>query len=196
LVSTRKRIPTEAETAAFLGDLTLQRWSSSFLAACKTVTAGFHSRKKLGSLAWALVAAALGTGLTGCGADGPIIGICGTNVGRAEDLAGDGPVYVNASSHAPGTPIVAAAGSDPMNVRVSSDCSLGARISVSNPRIIRASEEIRARDGADEVLSVYPLRAGSATLTAHRAGARPLILTFVVKPPVHFNPSTAAPSST
>lgn len=141
----------------------------------------------------------LAVALTGCGtggggsADGPIVEICGINVGRAEVRPGDGPVYVNASSHVPSAPIVSASGSAPMNVRVSSDCSVGARISVSDPRVIRATEEVRARNGADEVLSVYPLRAGRATLTASRPGTKPLTLNFIVKPAIQASPSRVEP---
>jgi hypothetical protein len=164
--------------------------------------ARIRCRKSLSLAVGTVLATVLAVALTGCGtgggdpADGPIIGICGTNVGRAEVGPGDGPVYVNASNHAPSAPVVSASGSAPMNVRVSSDCSVGARISVSDPRVIRASEEIRAKNGAGEVLSVYPLHAGRAILAASRPGVRTLTITFVVKPPIEVNSSTESPSST
>jgi len=122
--------------------------------------------------------------VAGCGSpsDGPVMSICGVNIGRAEDMAGSGPFYVDASTSAPSAPVVAAPGSSPVNLRVSPDCSTGAQVSVSNEAVITVESEIRATDRADEVVSVSPLAAGRSTVTMRRAGARPTKVIFVVRP--------------
>lgn len=127
---------------------------------------------------------------TTLGSDGPIISICGTNTGRAEALPGDGPVYIDASLHSPKKPISAVAGSSPIHVRVSQDCSTGAKVVVSNPAVIGVQDEIRAKDGAVEVTAVNPVRPGQSTLTARRRGVPPVTVTFAIEPPVVPSPSS------
>jgi hypothetical protein len=125
-------------------------------------------------------------GVAGCGgpSDGPIVTVCGANIGRAADLVGSGPFYVDASVSAPPAPVVAAAGSSPMNVRVSPNCSTGAQVSVSDGAVIEVQSEIQATDRADEVISVSPLAVGRSTVTIRRGHASPTKVTFVVKPGV------------
>lgn len=133
----------------------------------------------------ALIVATVATvaGVAGCGgpSDGPIVTICGVNIGRAEDLVGSGPFYVDASVSAPPTPVVAAADSSPMNVRVSPNCSTGAQVSVSDGAVIKIQSEIQAMDRADEVILVSPLAAGRSTVTIRRGHASPTHVTFVVR---------------
>jgi hypothetical protein len=111
-----------------------------------------------------------------------VTSICGVNIGRAGDYVGSGPFYVDASVNGPSAPVVAAAGSSPVNVRISPDCSTGAQISVSDQTVIKVESEIRATDHAEEVVSVYPLAAGRSTVTIRRAGVRPTKVTFAVGP--------------
>jgi hypothetical protein len=128
--------------------------------------------------------------LTPGGSDGPIMTICGTNIGRAEDMAGDGPFYVDASHGSPSASVRAAAGTSPINVRVSPDCAVGAEVSASNRSVIRPLSEIRSADHAQEVISVFPLAAGRAVLTIRRGRAKPVNVTFLVGPP------TSVPNNT
>lgn len=126
--------------------------------------------------------------LSGCGGtlpvagDGPTARVCGIGIGRAAATAGNGPVYVDASLRPPTNPIRAGAGSAPISIRVSQDCAIGAQVSVSDPKVIGVQAEIKAKDGADEVVAVNPLKRGRSTLTAHRPGVPSITVTFVIGP--------------
>src|SRR5262249_399244 len=122
------------------------------------------------------------------GSDGPVFTICGTNTGRAVSVFGDGPVYIDASLHRPTKPVRAAAGTAPIHVRVSQDCSTGATVTVSSSAVIRVQNEIPAKDGAIEVAAIYPVSPGRSTLTALRRGARTITVIFTIEPRAGHSP--------
>lgn len=124
------------------------------------------------------------TVVAACGgdADGPLKTICGTNIGRAEVTLGSGPWYIDASRQSRSAPIVVAAGSSPMNLRVSSDCSTGAKVSVSDAAVINVMQGIQAKDGADEVVVITPAGVGRSTVTIKREDSKPTTVTFIVRP--------------
>lgn len=124
------------------------------------------------------------TAVAGCGSpsDGPVMSICGVTISRADDIGGSGPFYIDASVNSPSAPVVAAAGSITVNVRVSPECSTGAQVSVSDEAVIKVKGEIRATDRADEVVSVFPLAAGRSIVTIRRSGGRPTNVIFAVRP--------------
>ncbi len=105
----------------------------------------------------------------GATADGPRKLICGTWIGRANNVAGSGPWFVDATKSAPG-PIVADARSSGTWLRLTNDCSHGATSSITNSAVIKVSSRIRAKDGRDEAVLVNPLERGSSTLMASRDG--------------------------
>jgi hypothetical protein len=142
------------------------------------------SRKRQTIVGVSVAALVAVNAVCGSSRDGPTQTICGFKIGRATHLAGSGPFDVDAAQHPPVAPIVAAAGSDSTHVRVSSDCAVGAKIVVSNRKVIAVQRESAAQDGADEVLSVVPLFAGRSTVTASRSGSKPIRIPFVVTPPV------------
>lgn len=78
--------------------------------------------------------------VTGCSSvsDGPVVSICGVNIGQAEVGPGSGPFYIDASVSAPSAPVTAASGANPVNVRVSPNCSTGAQVSVSDNSVIKS----------------------------------------------------------
>jgi hypothetical protein len=47
--------------------------------------------------------------------------VCGSSISSAEDISGSGPFYIDTSTNPPAAPVVAVAGSNPMNVQVSPD---------------------------------------------------------------------------
>ena len=102
---------------------------------------------------------------TGCGmrasgtADGPRKRICGEWIGRAEESIGSGPWYVDASAGNPAT-ISAAAGSSGTWVRVSGNCARGARVSISDPAVVRVIGVVPAKNGTDVAVLVNPGSAG------------------------------------
>jgi len=141
----------------------------------------------VGSRSAILVAVLLlaSTAVAGCDegmSDGPIKDICGTNIGRATASVGSGPWYIDASRKSPSAPILVAADSSPMNVRVSPDCSTGAKVSVSGAAVINVMQEIQANDGADEVLLITPVAIGRSTVTIKREASKPITVKFIVQP--------------
>ncbi|HEY7048893.1 MAG TPA: hypothetical protein VH373_16845 [Jatrophihabitantaceae bacterium] len=115
-------------------------------------------------------------------ADGPRQRICGEWIGRAEELIGSGPWYVDASAGNPAT-ITATAGSSGTWVRVSGDCARGARVSMSDPAVLRVIGVVPAEDGTDAAVLVNPESAGRAVLTATMPGTPARTVTFAIGEP-------------
>jgi hypothetical protein len=139
------------------------------------------------SVAGAALSLSLLIMLAACGdfsgpSDGSGISICGVNIGQAaEGSSGNGPFYVDATQSSVG-PVDAVAGTNPINVRVSQNCSVGARLVVSNPKVIKLQTQIKATNGTVEVVAVLPLKPGQSTLTAFQRGVSPISVTFVIRP--------------
>ena len=139
------------------------------------------------------VSTVLALAVTACGTlspDGPIVPICGTNIGRASFTSGDGPFYIDATRQQRVSPVQAAAQSAPINVRVSGTCSEGAKVTVSDPHVIAVQDEIQAKNGAVEVILVSPISPGHATLTATKPGAPTITVIFAVGPAIASSEST------
>lgn len=127
------------------------------------------------------------------GADGPREQICGTWIGRANELAGSGPWFVDATAAVP-TPIAAEARSSGTWIRLTDDCSHGVTSSVTAPAVIGIVDRVRAKDGGDEAVLVRPLERGSSAVTTTRDGTVLTRVRFAVSgatvPP---SPSGASP---
>lgn len=121
---------------------------------------------------------------------GPQKHICNDVISRPNTVIGSGPFYVDATAGVPPI-VVASARSSPIWVQVSPSCEHGAEVSVSDVAVITvsSSEVIKAKDGADVAVLVFPKTSGRATLTATVPGSDPHETTFKVNPP------TAPPAS-
>lgn len=85
--------------------------------------------------------------------DGPRTRICGQWVGRAEEITGSGPFYVDASAASP-APITAAVHSSPIWVQLTGDCAHGVRDSISNPAVLGISGTINPTSGGGGDIAV------------------------------------------
>ena len=113
---------------------------------------------------------------------GPRKHICGDWIGRAMEITGSGPWYVDATEHSL-TTITAAAGSSGTWVRVTSSCAHGARISTSDPAVASLGNVVTANDNSDVAVLVVPRAVGHAELTATSQVGGTRTVTFEVTTP-------------
>lgn len=113
-------------------------------------------------------------------ADGPRMQVCGQWIGRAEMSVGSGPFYIDASRRSAVT-IRAATHSSGTWLRLSADCSVGARVVISDRKVIGVASALWAKDGHEEAVLLNPGRAGRAIVTACVPGRRPHTIAVVVR---------------
>jgi hypothetical protein len=103
-------------------------------------------------------------------ASGPIKHVCGKAIGRAPELIGSGPFYLDAVGDERSS-LAAAAGASGTWLRVSSDCARGAELSVSPAHIVKIRSLVQAKDGKAVAVLVFPRHVGVTTILARRSGS-------------------------
>ena len=140
---------------------------------------------KIRKTACPLVLATLLGACSSVGHHGQVFNICGSKFRQANIYAG-GPYYVDLTAKNPPTSVVAYAvgvRDDGTVIRVSRDCSVGARVGVAPTGSATLTNVVTAKDGRAEAVRVaVSPNATKAVLTVTTATSSQLVLTLTHVP--------------
>jgi hypothetical protein len=108
------------------------------------------------------------------GTQGPSLQICDGTIAQAMNPSGETTWYMDATTQKGATLKLPYLASDPTVagtwLRLSTSCSVGESIAISDPTVIKVSDRIRATDGKDAAVRISPVGLGTATVTIGATG--------------------------